>query len=106
MSKSEKILKDIANESNHMMLYQIDLGFSIARLYTRETKSPKNVFLHFANECFGIRKSIMKREIVSTTVSEIQKPWSLLEGAAVVLQHNGDTIVWDNKGEKIKNEFD
>lgn len=63
-------------------------------------------FMKHANQCFGIRKSIFQCEVLSTEERELPEPWNKLEGAAVVLKHNGDTIVWNAAGDKIKSEWD
>lgn len=72
-----------------------------------------SAFYSMANECFGIRKSIMDDQLLDFDENAaMPKPWSKLEGAAKMLRHNCggwpmyDIIVWDAAGEKIKSEWD
>lgn len=69
-------------------------------------KLNESTFDHYANQCFGIRKSMSRFELLSVEDGEIPLPWRDLPGAAVCLKHNGDTIVWNAAGDKIKSEFD
>ena len=72
-----------------------------------DESSVQRSFYQHANQCFGIRKSIMGFTLLSLEDSELPEPWNKLEGAAVVLKHSGgDTIIWDAAGEKIKSEWD
>lgn len=69
--------------------------------------SVERAFMHHANQCFGIRKSIMGFRLISMSGAPIPDPWARMEGAATVLKHSGgDTIVWNAAGEKIKSEWD
>lgn len=84
------------------MKYKIDYEYGVANLYT---PSPdwKDRFYELAGECFGIRKSIGKTTLLETTD---EKPPYLLVNEYERLEHNGDVIVWNDKGEKIKSEWD
>jgi hypothetical protein len=86
----------------------IDYGYGIAHLwgdFTEETV--KRAFYHHANQCFGIRKSIMGFTLDSIEEAALPDPWAKLDGAATVLKHSGgDTIVWNADGDKIKSEWD
>lgn len=64
-------------------------------------------FERFANQCFGIRKSI---EFVRVEEFHHEHPlpdWvARMSEAHTFLTHHGDTIVWDASGKKIKSEWD
>ena len=73
----------------------------------------KPAFYRCANDMFGIRKSIMKDDLVSIEpVDSLPHPWSLMKDATLVLEHNcgggvfKDVAVWNSKHEKIKSEWD
>jgi hypothetical protein len=87
---------------------KIDYGDSIAELwgdFTEETV--KKEFYRKANQCFGIRKSIMDYTLLEfETDATLPDPWGKLTGASAILKHSGDTIVWDAENEKIKSEWD
>ncbi|MBO6755691.1 MAG: hypothetical protein JJ902_05160 [Roseibium sp.] len=64
-------------------------------------------FYRHANQCFGIRKSIMSFELTKFEPDTgLPAPWSKFEGATVLLKHGMDVIVWGADGEKIKSEWD
>lgn len=84
------------------MKYEINYGMGKAVLYT-PNKDWDDRFGFLANQCFGIRKSIMCSELISS--SDIE-PQQKLEGEYERLEHSGDVIVWDKDGNKIKSEFD
>ena len=84
------------------MKYKIDYGFGVATLYT-PSQDWENRFYELANQCFGIRKSIMYANLIS---SSEEKPKNMLDGEYERLEHSGDVIVWNENGEKIKSEFD
>jgi len=85
----------------------IDYGCGIAEFWGSFTKaSVERQFMRHANQCFGIRKSIMGFELKSIEPSVLPEPWCLMTGAATVLKHSGDIIVWNEAGDKIKSEFD
>ena len=84
------------------MKYKIDYGFGVATLYT-PSQDWENRFYELANQCFGIRKSIMYAQLIS---SSEEKPDNMLDGEYERLEHSGDAIVWNANGEKIKSEWD
>lgn len=85
-----------------MNKYTINYGFGYATLYT---PSPdwKGRFYSLAEQCFGIRKSIAFANLCKAEKAEPK--WKLV-GEYERLEHNGDVIVWDEAGEKIKSEWD
>ena len=84
------------------MKCKIDYGFGVATLYI-PSKDWENRFYELANQCFGIRKSIMYAKLIS---SSEENPKNMLDGEYERLEHSGDVIVWNENGEKIKSEFD
>ena len=84
------------------MKYVIDYTFGIAELYTPHEDWEER-FYTLASQCFGIRKSIGDVTLISK--SDEQSPYPL-DGEYERLEHNGDTIVWNADGEKIKSEWD
>ena len=71
------------------MKYTIDYGYGFATLYT-PFKEVEERFYTLANTCFGIRKSIMGFEIISTeeeTCDDFER-----------LEFNGDEYVWNEDG--------
>ena len=100
------MLDAVAREPRTMHA-EIDYGFGQADFwgtFTQETV--ERSFMEKANQCFGIRKSISDFVLISMEPDSLPKPWADLPGAATVLKHDGDTIVWNGEGEKIKSEFD
>ena len=88
--------------------YSIDYGFGHAELWTDcGEDTVKRRFMQLANQCFGIRKSISGFSLIGSRDERLPKPWADLPGATEVLKHSGgDTIVWNDDGEKIKSEWD
>lgn len=85
----------------------VDYGFGGAVIYGEfDAETVEREFYNKANQCFGIRKSILSFRLVSIEDAALPEPWDKLDGAATVLKHNGDTIVWNAAGAKIKSEFD
>ena len=84
------------------MKYKINYGFGIATLYT-PSEDWEGRFYELANQCFGIRKSIMYAELIDAVNCECQDK---LDGEYERLEHNGDVIIWNKNGEKIKSEWD
>ena len=84
------------------MKYKINYGFGIATLYTTSENWSER-FYKLAGQCFGIRKSIMFAHLISSCED---KPSNMLDGEYERLEHNGDVIVWNKNGEKIKSEWD
>ena len=84
------------------MKYLIDYEYGIAELYT-----PSEHWLYrfhdLAGQCFGIRNSIGKVQLIEAT--DEQPPY-LLQREHERLCHHGDVIVWDENGNKIKSEWD
>ena len=91
-----------------MAYAQIDYGCGKAQFWGDFTsQTVKRQFTRHANQCFGIRKSIMRTDVLTFEAgAALPEPWAALPGAASVLKHSGDTIVWDADGEKIKSEWD
>jgi len=84
------------------MKYVIDYGYGVAHLYT-PSENWKDRFYDLANQCFGIRKSIATVSLISKEEAE---PEQKLDGEYERLEHSGDVIVWNDKGEKIKSEWE
>lgn len=84
------------------MKYKIDYQYGVANLYT-PSEDWEDRFYELANQCFGIRKSIGD---VSLIKQEDKEPVDMLCGEYERLEHNGDVIIWDKKGEKIISEWD
>ena len=87
--------------------YLINYGFCDAELWTdcgEDTVEKR--FMELAKQCFGIRKSIAGFTLIGSWPEDLPRPWADVPGAAEVLKHSGDTIVWNDDGEKIKSEFD
>ena len=91
-----------------MAFAKIDYGNAIAKLWGTFSKDEAEAFfMRHANQCFGIRRSIMGFELLEYEEDALlPSPWGRLEGAVTMLKHSGATIVWDHNGEKIKSEFD
>lgn len=85
-----------------MNKYTINYGYGIAYLYTPSDDWESRFYL-LANQCFGIRKSIDEPYLIK---AEKCGPKYLLVGEYERLEHDGDTIVWNEAGEKIKSEWD
>lgn len=85
-----------------MNRYTIDYGFGTATLYTHSADW-EGRFYELANQCFGIRKSIMWAHLIK---KEDAEPKYKLVGEYERLEHDGDLIVWNEAGEKIKSEWD
>lgn len=84
------------------MRYTIDYGCGIATLFTPH-EDWKNRFYALAEQCFGIRKSIFYAKLLSADEVGPQNPYA---GEYERLEHDGDIIIWDAIGEKIKSEWD
>lgn len=84
------------------MKYLIDYEYGTAELYT-PFEHWFSRFMELAGQCFGIRNSIGKTQLIEET--DEQPPY-LLQGEYERLCHNGDVIVWDESGNKIKSEWD
>ena len=84
------------------MKYTIDYGHGKAELYT-PSENWEGRFHVLASQCFGIRKSIAKAELIK---QEDVQPKYLLVGEYERLEHDGDLIVWNEEGNKIKSEWD
>lgn len=90
-----------------VMHAHIDYGYGKADLFgTFTEETVERQFYRAANQCFGIRKSISDFKLLSIAPASLPSPWDKMEGAATVLMHSGDTIVWNADGEKIKSEWD
>lgn len=90
-----------------MRLAKIDYGFGVAEFWSRATDAElERTFMLHANQCFGIRKSVCKFHVVKVTVAELPEFWRQIPNASVLLKHNGDTILFDSDGNKIKSEWD
>ena len=84
------------------MKYRIDYGYGYATLYT-PSEDWENRFYELASQCFGIRKSIACANLMCKTEEE---PKHKIKGECERLEHNGDIIIWNKRGEKIKSEFE
>lgn len=86
----------------------IDYGDGdIAELWGSFTGEDVELFFErHARQCFGIRKSISDFILLGMRESSLPEPWASMAGAATVLKHSGDVIVWNAAGEKIKSEWD
>ena len=85
-----------------IMRYKIDYGSGVATLYT-PSEDWEERFFELASQCFGIRKSIMCTKLISAINCKYPNE---LDGEYERLEHNGDVIVWNQSGEKIKSEWD
>lgn len=84
------------------MKYIIDYEHGIAELYT-PSENWEERFYDLAGQCFGIRKSIGK--VGLNKQEEIEPKWKVVDEYER-LEHNGDSIIWDKDGNKIKTEWD
>lgn len=84
------------------MKYTINYGLGVAKLYT-PSEDWEGRFYDLANQCFGIRKNILKVELIA---KEDSQPKAIYEKEYERLAHDGDLIVWDKEGNKIKSEWD
>ena len=84
------------------MKYLIDYEYGIAELYTPHEDWERR-FQHLSDQCFGIRKSVGEVRLIEKTDEKYPYP---LQGEYERLHHNGDVIVWNKDGEKIKSEWD
>lgn len=67
----------------------------------------QKLFMRHANQCFGIRKSIMRFKVIGLReCTALPEPWCRIADARIVLKHGGDTIVFGTDGEKLKSEWD
>lgn len=86
---------------------KIDYGYGTAHLYGNfDSDTVKRYFMKYANQCFGIRKSIAKVEVLELKTCELPEPWALFPDVKTILKHNGDVIVWNSTDDKIKSEWD
>jgi hypothetical protein len=87
---------------------RIDYGNGRAQLWgTFDAKSVNGIFHKYAGQCFGIRKSLEAFILLEFRPdTPLPEPWNTMPGAATILKHSGDTIVWNKAGEKIKSEWD
>lgn len=83
------------------MKYLIDYGNGTAELYT-PSNHWKSRFYELASLCFGIRKSIGTVRLIEETN---ESPRYLLQGEFERLCYNGDVVVWNEAGVKIKSEW-
>lgn len=92
-------------------------GGGLAKIWGEfDADTVEREFYSHANECFGIRKSIMNFRLIKIEkADDLPDPWHNMEKAAFVLEHNcgvgafeifKDVIVFDADGEKLKSEFD
>lgn len=84
------------------MKYLIDYEHGTAELYT-PSEHWLTRFHELASQCFGIRKSVGTVRLIEETN---ERPPYLLQNEYERLCNNGDVIVWDENGRKIKSEFD
>ena len=84
------------------MLFRIDYEYGRAKLYTPYNEWEER-FYELAEQCLGIRKSIGELTLLSKS---IESPKDKIPGEFERLEHNGDVIIWNAQGEKIKSEFE
>lgn len=84
------------------MKYEINYTFGKATLYTPSSEWHKR-FHELADQCFGIRKSIGRVYLMSESN---EYPIDMIPDEFERLEHNGDVIIWNAAGEKIKSEWD
>lgn len=92
-----------------MRMWLIDYGYGQARLWGRfKDEEVEHKFYLYANQCFGIRKSIMHCHILKVIDEQIPELWKkLLPGAEVMLEHSDDRIIWGKDPDtKLKSEWD
>lgn len=85
-----------------MNKYTIDYEYGVARLYT-PSEDWEDRFYDLAGQCFGIKKSIGNVKLIK---KEKEQPHDKIYFEYERLEHSGDTIIWNDKGKKIKNEWD
>lgn len=84
------------------MKYTIDYEYGTALLYT-PSQDFLGRFYELAEQCFGIRKSIGNVRLIQECN---ENPDNMMDGEYERLEHNGDVIIWDVNGNKIKSEWD
>lgn len=84
------------------MKYCINYGYGKAELYT-PYRDWYSRFMELANQCYGIRKGIGLVQLMAKTMEKPQDP---IPSEFERLEHNGDVIIWNKDGEKIKSEWD
>lgn len=92
-----------------MHRHLIDYGFGVAQLWADVPKGEvERTFYRYANQCFGIRKSIMKCDIKERKQEPLPEYIAKVHpDAEVVLKHDGDTIVWGGDPDvKLRSEWD
>ena len=99
---SEELKPNAANYA------RIDYGYGIAQFWGDFTADNiEQKFMHYANQCFGIRKSICDFKLLLLEPAKFPPVFGVKPNRiAAVLKHSGDTIVWGKKGHKIKSEWD
>ena len=84
------------------MKYLIDYEYGTAELYT-----PSEHWLHrfteLSDQCFRNKKSVGRVQLIEETN---ERPPYLLQGEHERLCYNGDVVVWNKEGVKIKSEWD
>ena len=85
-----------------MNKYTIDYEYGIATIYT-PSEDWENRFYDLASQCFGIRKSTGKLKLIE---KEKEQPHDKVYFEYERLEHSDDVIVWNERGEKIINEWD
>jgi hypothetical protein len=86
----------------------IDYGYGVANFWGRfPAETVENIFMEHASQCFGIRKSIAGFRLASIEPASFPKVFGVdPEQIALVLDHSGDRIVWNDADNKIKSEWD
>lgn len=79
------------------MKYIISYGYGIAIFYT-PYKDVKNRFMTLANTCFGIRKSILKVDVINSSTDKCDYFEKLV--------FNDDVYVWREDGARKNLTFD
>jgi len=89
------------------MYAEIDYGYGKAEIWGAfDADTAERFFSTHANQCFGIRKSIAQIVVLFIEPADLPEPWDRFDGAATVLKHSDDVVIWNADGAKIKTEWD
>jgi hypothetical protein len=108
-------LEEMKQTNKEAMMLRADIDYGDggkASLWTPNLTEDniEQLFYHFANQCFGIRKSITGFSLLALEEDIMPEPYSQLPDATIMLKHGGDhipdIIVWNSTGQKIKSEWD
>lgn len=86
------------------MKYLVDYEYGRGVLYSACSISKAvDRFCELGSECFGLRKSLGKLTLIECSD---EKPKYMLDDEYERIEHNGDVIVWNKFGTKIKSVWD